>query len=64
MAFATLFGTTRALDADTLRGLYPGGRDEYAKRFAEATALAVADGFVLAADAEEMTALAVEMYPG
>jgi hypothetical protein len=62
-AFAVLSGTTRALDADTLRRLYPGGRDEYAKRFADATARAVDAGFVLAGDAAEMTALAVQMYP-
>lgn len=62
-AFAFLFGTTRPFDADTLRGLYPGGRDEYAKRFADATADAVRAGFVLADDAEEMSALAVAMFP-
>jgi hypothetical protein len=63
--FAFLFGTTRAFDDATLRRLYPGGRDEYAKRFADATAQAVADGFVLAADVEEMNALAVAMFaPG
>jgi hypothetical protein len=61
--FAVLFGSTRAFDEATLHRLYPGGRDEYAKRFADATARAVAGGFVLAADAEEMTALAVAMYP-
>jgi hypothetical protein len=61
--FAVLFGTTRPFDAATLGRLYPGGRDEYAERFAAATARAVEDGFVLAADAAEMTALAVEMYP-
>jgi hypothetical protein len=63
MTFAMLFGTTRAFDDDTLRRLYPGGRDEYAKLFAEATARAVDAGFVLAEDADEMTALAVAMYP-
>lgn len=64
VAFAALFGTTRPFDAETLRRLYPGGRDDYAKHFADATDRAVADGFVLAADAAEMTALAVAMFPG
>jgi hypothetical protein len=62
--FAFLFGTTRALDEATLHRLYPGGREEFAKRFAEATADAVAQGFLLAEDAEEIDGLAVSMFPG
>lgn len=61
--FGVLFGSTRAFDDATLRRLYPGGREEYAKRFADATARAVAEGFVLAADAGEINAVAVAMYP-
>lgn len=62
-AVAILFGSTRPLPPETLRALYPGGRDDYAERFATATARAVAGGYVLADDAEEMNALAVAMYP-
>jgi hypothetical protein len=63
-AFVALFGTTMPFEPATLRQLYPGGRAEYAKRFADATAQAVAEGFVLGADADEMNALAAAMYPG
>jgi hypothetical protein len=58
-----LFGTTRPFDATTLDALYPGGRAEYAKRFADATDDAVHRGFVLPEDADEMNALAAAMYP-
>jgi hypothetical protein len=58
-----LFGSTRPFGVETLEALYPGGRTEYAKRFADATDEAVRQGFVLADDAEEMNALADAMYP-
>jgi hypothetical protein len=56
--FTFLFGKTLALDADTLARLYPGGPDEHVHRFNAATALAVAEGFLLEADADEIRALA------
>lgn len=56
--FMFLFGKTVALDAATLARLYPGGPDEHRRRFEAATAEAVAAGFLLEADAEEIRALA------
>jgi hypothetical protein len=58
-----LLGTTRVFDAAELARRYPGGRDEYAAAFAAATERAVAAGFLLAEDADEMVALAVAAYP-
>jgi Alpha/beta hydrolase domain len=60
---AILLGTTRVFDAAELARRYPGGRDEYAAAFAAATERAVASGFLLADDADEMVALAVAAYP-
>jgi hypothetical protein len=62
-AFTVLFGTTRPFDAATLHRLYPGGRQDYAERFAAATEDVVRAGFLLAEDAAELTAVAVAMYP-
>jgi hypothetical protein len=42
---------------------YPGGRDEYAASFRAATARAVAEGFLLEQDADEIVALATAAYP-
>jgi hypothetical protein len=58
-----LFGTTRRFDDQTLRGRYPGGRDEYAREFAEATRAAVDAGFLLAADAREIETLGTLSWP-
>ncbi len=52
-----LFGTTRALDDETVAARYPGGRAEYVERFRAATGAAVAAGFLLPADAPEIEAL-------
>ena len=60
---AILLGTTRVFDAAELARRYPGGRDEYAAAFGAATARAVADGFLLAEDADEIVALAAAAYP-
>jgi hypothetical protein len=62
--FAVLFGTTQLFDAARLAALYPGGRAEYLKRFASATAAAVKAGFILEADQQEINAIAAAMYPG
>jgi hypothetical protein len=56
--FLFLFGQTRALDAATLERLYPGGPDEHRRRFEAATDDAVAAGFLLESDADEIRALA------
>jgi hypothetical protein len=60
---AVLLGTTRVFDAAELARRYPGGRDEYAAAFGVATERAVAGGFLLAEDADEIVALAVAAYP-
>jgi hypothetical protein len=52
-----LFGTTRPLDEGVLFARYPRGREEYIERFRAATETAVAAGFLLPADAEEIEAL-------
>jgi hypothetical protein len=54
---AFLCGSTVPFTAGTLRSLYP-SRAAYLERFREATASAVAAGFILAADAPEITAIA------
>jgi len=56
--FTFLFGRTKALDEATLGRLYPGGAEEHLRRFEAATAAAVAAGFLLEADADEIRALA------
>jgi hypothetical protein len=52
-----LFGTTRPLDDDARSARYPRGRDEYLEGFRAATDVAVAAGFLLPADREEIEAL-------
>jgi hypothetical protein len=56
--FMFLFGKTVALSDATLARLYPGGPEEHYKRFEEATAQALREGFLLEADADEIRALA------
>ena len=60
---ALLLGTTRAFDGTELARRYPGGRGEYAAAFLAATSLAVAAGFLLPADVDEIVALAAAAYP-
>jgi Alpha/beta hydrolase domain len=59
---AQLFGSSLPFDAATLDRLYPGGVVEFGARFDAATNDAVAAGFLLAADAEEIMALGRAMY--
>jgi hypothetical protein len=59
---AFLAGTTTPLGTDALRARY-GTRAAYLEQFEEATASAVAAGFLLAADAEEITAIAAINCP-
>jgi hypothetical protein len=56
--FMFLFGKTVPFDSSTLDRLYPGGPDDHYTRFEAATERSVAAGFLLAADAEEICALA------
>jgi Alpha/beta hydrolase domain len=58
-----LLGSTRVFDAAELARRYPAGRGAYAAAFREATERAVAAGFVLEQDVEEMVAVATAAYP-
>ncbi|GAA3160347.1 hypothetical protein GCM10020001_100630 [Nonomuraea salmonea] len=57
-----LFGETVPFDAATLETLYPGGAADYLEAFGAATDAAVAAGFLLPADADEIKALAAASY--
>jgi hypothetical protein len=61
--FAFLFGTTLPFNASKLAALYPGGRREYLAKFEAAADAAVRAGFLLAADAPEIKALAAAACP-
>ena len=56
--FMFLFGKTIPLHETKLTALYPGGPQQHLERFEAATAHAVAEGFLLQADAEEIRQLA------
>ena len=58
-----LFGRGEVFDADTLRRLYPGGRDDYLARFTEALDRAIEAGHLLPADRGEILQLAAATYP-
>jgi len=58
-----LFGSGELFDAETLRALYPGGPAEYLERFTVALDRAIASGFIVAADREEILELAAASYP-
>lgn len=62
--FAFLFGTTEAFTAEELQHLYPGGKADYLARFTAALNKAIAAGVILAADRQEVLALAEYLYPG
>lgn len=59
---ASLFGSGKLFDRETLDRLYPGGRSEYLKRFAVALDRSVQSGFILSADREEILDLAEATY--
>jgi hypothetical protein len=59
---AFLTGTTTPFSAEQLAALYP-SRDDYLARYAAATDAAVDAGFVLAADADEIKAIATANCP-
>jgi Alpha/beta hydrolase domain len=58
-----LLGSTRVFDDAELARRYPGGQAEYAVAFRAATSRAVADGFLLAEDVDEIVAVAAAGYP-
>ena len=60
--FAFLFGSTEPFDAAKLAQLYPGGKDEYLRKFQKALDEAIAARNILPADRAEILALAAELY--
>jgi Alpha/beta hydrolase domain len=60
---ASLFGSGELFDAGTLRRLYPGGAEEYQKRFAASLDRAIDSGFIVRADRSEILELAAATYP-
>jgi hypothetical protein len=61
--FCGLFGATIAFDAATLASLY-GNNDDYVRKFNRSTDRVVADGFLLAVDAENLKAAATQSAVG
>jgi hypothetical protein len=57
-----LAGSGAALDKAVLDRLYPGGKDEYLADFTAALDGAIAAGHILAADREEILAIAAINY--
>jgi hypothetical protein len=60
---AFLFGSTHPFDAETLAALYPSGAAGYRAAFEAAAERTVEAGFLLAADLEEIVALAGASFP-
>lgn len=60
---AMLFGSGEVFSADALERLYPGGVEQYLGRFTDALDSAIAAGFLLAADRDEILDLAAATYP-
>jgi len=61
--FSMLFGRTVAFDQATLQRLYPGGLPDYLDRFASALDRAIAAGFLLDDDRNQILDLAAPSYP-
>ena len=59
---AMLFGSGEYFDAGTLERLYPGGAADYLGKFTESLDAAIAAGFLLAADRQEILDLAAATY--
>jgi Alpha/beta hydrolase domain len=60
---ALLFGSTRPFGGAALRRLYPRGADDYLPAFRAAAERAVAAGFLLAGDLDEMVGVAAASFP-
>src|SRR3546814_614732 len=58
-----LFGSTQPFDDAKLAALYPNGREQYLAQFRSSLQSAIAAGFILDDDREEIEALAKAMYP-
>lgn len=56
-------GVGEPFEPSRLAQLYPGGRAEYLRRFQASLDASISGGFVLAADRDEILALAAAMYP-
>jgi len=61
--FIPLFGVTRPFDDVQLARLYPNGREQYLAEFERRLAQAIASGFILVADRDEIVALAAAACP-
>ena len=61
-AFGMLFGSTMPLPPERKSALYPTGRDEFLARFSAATDKALELGHLLAADRDEIVAVADEAW--
>jgi len=59
-----LAGVGEPFDAAALQRLYPGGEADYLAKFTASLDAAIAEGFLLAADREEILGLAKIGYPG
>jgi hypothetical protein len=62
-SFAMLFGRTDPFDDDTLSSLYPGGKEEYLKRFEASLDATIAAGFILDDDRAEILGIGAASYP-
>lgn len=62
--FADIVGVTEPFDTATLDRLYPGGKDEYLKKFETSLDAAIEAGFILKADRQEIIAIATASYHG
>jgi hypothetical protein len=62
-SFAMLFGRTEPFDDAALSKLYPGGKDEYLRRFEASLDVTIAAGIILRDDREEILGVAAASYP-
>jgi Alpha/beta hydrolase domain len=60
---AAIFGSGEPFDSATLARLYPGGKEEYLRRFTDALDQSIKSGFILQADRDEILELAAAMFP-
>jgi hypothetical protein len=60
---ARMLGSCQPFDKEQLDRLYPGGKDDYLKKFERSLTSAIAAGFILAADKQEIMELAAASYP-
>jgi hypothetical protein len=63
-SFADIAGVTAPFDTATLDRLYPGGKEEYLKKFTASLDSAIKAGFILKADRQEILDMAALTYRG